>query len=324
MKTDDIPRFTISQKIMNQMELINSLRRQCIGINKEKTGLKLRKSSMIKSINSSLSIEGNTLDLLKVKDIIKGKVVEGPFDEIIEVKDAIEAYRASRLVDPWNIDDFILIHGKMMWALVEEEGPRKTGVGIFDGDELIYKAPHQNEIYAMLQTLFSWCEDSDYSPPIIGAVAHFYIESIHPFVDGNGRMGRLWHHMVLRDYDLVFDLIPIEERVDKHQQEYYEILEKCQKMEPQDCTEFIEFCLDLNIESLSDLVHLNEPKISKLLLSMKDYPMTSYEIMKVMGMKSKPYFLKNYLNPAIGYGFVSMSNPEHPNDRNQSYRKNIL
>ena len=112
----------------------------------------------------------------------------------------------------------------------------------------------------MIEMLFDWCESCEYPSPMVAAVAHYYIESIHPFSDGNGRMGRLWHYMILHQTDKTFDLVPIESYISKHQTEYYEVLERCQKQDPQDSTEFIEFCLELNIESLSDLTHRRTPR----------------------------------------------------------------
>lgn len=211
-----------------------------------------------------------------------------------------------------------------MWDLVEESGFRTHKVGIYEEDGLVYLAPPAEEVRGLMERLLDWCESSNFSPTVTAAVAHFYIESIHPFPDGNGRMGRMWHFAILHQYDPIFDLIPIESRIHRHQKEYYETLERCQHMNVQDCTGFIEFCLDMNIESLTDLLHLKDPNISRLLDTIGAKPMSATQIMKKMGLSSKQHFLRNYMRPAIEYGFVSMTEPNSPHSCRQKYRKNRI
>ena len=324
MRVEDIPVFSITPKMLTQLKRIDELLLSCKEISNKKADVRLRKTSRVRSINSSLSIEGNELGLLKVRDIINGKTVEGPFDEILEVQNAIRAYDEAVFVYPWYVDQFLEIQDVMMGGLVESTGFRTHKVGIYENDRLIYLEPPCEDVRPMIDMLFDWCESCGYPSPMVAAVAHYYIESIHPFSDGNGRMGRLWQHVILHQTDKTFDLVPIESYISKHQTEYYEVLERCQRQDTQDCTEFIEFCLELNIESLSDLTHLKDPRMSRLLAAMGDTPMSSSQIMRKMGMTSKPYFLKNYMHPAIEHGFVSMTQPDKPLSSKQMYRKNLL
>lgn len=321
MILDDIPYFEINTSIFSKITQIGKLRDSCKGLANRRMELRLRKSSNLRSINSSLAIEGNEIDILKMREMINGRTIEGPFDEILETQNALKAYDEIHDVDIWSVDSFLQLHDTMMFGLVEQSGFRTHGVCIAEGDRIYYVAPEAEKVEPMVRKLLDWCRDSDYPAPITAAIAHYYIEAIHPFPDGNGRIGRLWHSAVLHRYDPIFDLVPMESKIRERQGEYYAVLERCQHREVQDCTEFIEFCLDANIASLTDLMHLKDPNISKLMDAMGTDPMSSYEIMKRMGLSHKPHFMKAYLHPAMEYGLVSMTVPDHPNSRLQRYRR---
>lgn len=321
MILDDIPYFEINTSIFSKITQIDKLRDSCKGLANRRMELRLRKSSNLRSINSSLAIEGNEIDILKMREMINGRTIEGPFDEILETQNALKAYDEIHDVDIWSVDSFLQLHDTMMFGLVEQSGFRTHGVCIAEGDRIYYVAPEAEKVEPMVRKLLDWCRDSDYPAPITAAIAHYYIEAIHPFPDGNGRIGRLWHSAVLHRYDPIFDLVPMESKIRERQGEYYAVLERCQHREVQDCTEFIEFCLDANIASLTDLMHLKDPNISKLMDAMGTDPMSSYKIMKRMGLSHKPHFMKAYLHPAMEYGLVSMTVPDHPNSRLQRYRR---
>lgn len=321
MILDDIPYFEINTSIFSKITQIDKLRDSGKGLANRRMELRLRKSSNLRSINSSLAIEGNEIDILKMREMINGRTIEGPFDEILETQNALKAYDEIHDVDIWSVDSFLQLHDTMMFGLVEQSGFRTHGVCIAEGDRIYYVAPEAEKVEPMVRKLLDWCRDSDYPAPITAAIAHYYIEAIHPFPDGNGRIGRLWHSAVLHRYDPIFDLVPMESKIRERQGEYYAVLERCQHREVQDCTEFIEFCLDANIASLTDLMHLKDPNISKLMDAMGTDPMSSYEIMKRMGLSHKPHFMKAYLHPAMEYRLVSMTVPDHPNSRLQRYRR---
>lgn len=323
MKIEDIPNFTFSKKMLDTVFEIERLTEMCESIHGKKKDIRLRRKAAVRSIDSSVAIEGNSLGLLKVKDMMNGKTVEGPFDEIVEVRNAIHAYGMMDEADPYSIDDLLKVEDSMMAGLVSANGFRDCGVGVFEGDRQIYKAPEPDQVAPMMAKLFEWQKNSDWTPLVKGAVVHYYIEAIHPFRDGNGRMGRYWHTLILRRMSEVFGLVSIESNIRMHQEEYYQVIEKCQHSDPQDCSGFIEFCLNITKESLEGLIHLEDENMKRLLKAMGGNAMSTSEIMERMELKNRQNFQALYLRPAIGYGFVDpiYDNPRH---KGQKYRKTIL
>ena len=322
LKYSDIPKFDYSKKIALADEAIRAIidsqkGRVCGDIRPV-----LRKTARINSIQSTIAIEGNSLGFLKVKDLIDCKSVEGPFDEITEAKNAIEAYRLIGKTDIMSVDCFLKIESIMMWGLVEENGFRDGKVVIAEGEKIIYEPPEAGEVASMIDRLFDWCSSSGYPLHITSAVMHYYIEAIHPFRDGNGRMGRFWHSAMLRKESKLFRLVSIENAIRNRQQDYYQVLERCQTAS--DCTEFIEFMLDIVLSSLMTLTHIMEPKMAAILMAIGSKTMSSSEIMSKLGLKDRGHFQKEYLRPALDYGFIEMTDPESPRSPTQKYRGIIL
>jgi Fic family protein len=322
MEFDRFPMFELTDKIYRQLVTIDDHLSKLSIEKGKRIRVILRKTSKIRSINSSLAIEGNEMPLSKTIDMIDGKAVQGPFDEIVETKNAIEAYSRIGSFDVSSVKDFIDIHDVMTFGTIEKPGFREEGVGVYDGDTLIYKAPNHEQVPDLIERLFSWYSSSKSPMVVKSAVIHYYIEAIHPFIDGNGRMGRLWQNAILREYDSGFMMVSIEYSIRNKQKEYYEVLERCQKAS--DCTEFVEFSNDAVISSLESLLKLEDKKISALMSAMGSGSMSSSEIMDAMGISNKSYFLKNYIRPAIECGLIMMSDPEHPRSSGQKYRKTIV
>lgn len=315
---NDIPKFTYTQQIGNLYMSLETKLYDLNGIDNRRIRSKLRKISKLHSINSSLAIESNGLTLETMQDVIEGKLVEGPFDEVLEAKNASNAYNLIKTTDIFSIQGFLSVEEILMFGLVPENGFRTGKVGVSDGTDWVYIAPPASEVPLMMEKLLNWAKKSGYPGYIVGAIVHFYIEMIHPLRDGNGRIGRLWHNEIMSRYNRTFDLVSIENLIYLHQDEYYRILSEGQ--EDMDCTEFCRFCLGLLNAELGRMSLLTDPHIAKLLSVMDSKFRSSTEIMSRLDLKSRPYFLKNYLRPALNSGFVEMSDPEHPNSPKQKYR----
>lgn len=319
MQLEDIPRFTTTQDVFNSQVRLQNLMERCRGIEK-KMMLRLAKTSMIRSVNSSLAIEGNEMRPYEVMDLLNGRTVIAPFDELVETRNALEAYGDLDRFETWSIDGLLEAHDVMMFGLVETPGFRDHPVGVFEGDKLIYKAPDHALVRDMVERLIEWGRESKLPSTVTGAVVHFYIESIHPFPDGNGRMGRLWNSKILHDSDRLFDVISLESGIRERRDEYYAVLERCQSTERQDCSEFIVFCIDCLADQFEKLGHATGPAMSRLLDAMTDGPMTSNEIMRNMGLSHKPSFMKTYMEPALKFGLVARTE-DSARSRNQRYRR---
>lgn len=182
----------------------------------------LRKQNRIKTIQSSLAIESNTLSIEQVTAIVEGKRVLGPPNEIQEVKCAIAAYDLLLDIDPFSYKDMLKAHGVMMQDLVKECGRWRTGgVGVFGDQGCVHLAPPAMRVPELMYSLFEWVKNTKAHPLISSCVFHYEFEFIHPFADGNGRMGRLWQTALLAQWRPIFAWIPIESMVKEHQQEYY-------------------------------------------------------------------------------------------------------
>ena len=210
----------------------------------------LRKANRIKTIHSSLAIEHNTLSLKQVTDIIDGKHVLGAPNEIQEVKNALQAYQLMPQLDAFKEKDLLRAHELMMMALVDKSGHyRTTGVGVFDGDRCIHMAPPAERVPQLMGDLFEWVRKTDVHPLVSSCVFHYEFEFIHPFIDGNGRMGRYWQTMLLARWKGIFAWIPVETIVKEHQQEYYDVIAKCDAIG--NSTAFIEFMLRCLLDAMS-------------------------------------------------------------------------
>lgn len=216
------PPFTVSTDTINLVaEISAQIERYAIRLEQE-DGLRLRKANRIKTIHSSLAIEGNKLTEGQVSDIIEGKHVVAPMRDIQEVKNAIRTYDMYTTLNPFNIKDLLKAHGVMMEALIDEAGRWRTGgVGVFSEKGCEHIAPPAIRVPELMADLFEWLKKSKDHLLIRSCVFHFEFEFIHPFADGNGRMGRFWQSLILGRLHPVFEHLPIENMVHTNQQEYY-------------------------------------------------------------------------------------------------------
>lgn len=328
--SDYVPPFTISNR---SLQLVASVSEKVGQINSHKeleTRPHLRRNNRIKSIHSSLKIEANSLSLSEVRDVIDGHLVLGNQREIQEVKNAYAAYEELETINPYSISDLQRMHGIMTYRTVEESGAFRRGEeSVFSGDTCIFVAPPPHLVPELMNDLFRRIEQNQdmIHPLILSAVFHYEFVFIHPFADGNGRMARLWHTILLYNWRSVFAYIPLESQIEKYQDEYYTAIAQCHAAGNSDL--FIEFMLEMIDQILDDVIaqiaksNADSSEYVNRLLSVMEYdvPYTATAIMNELGLKSKETFRKNYMNPAIKMGAVRMSLPEKPNSRNQRYIK---
>ena len=293
----------------------------------------LRKENRIRTIHSSLAIERNSLSLEQVTAIIDGKRVLGSPNEIKEVQNAYEAYELMLSLDPSSVDDLLKAHKLMMNGLVPENGRfRSGGVGVFDGDVLIHMAPPAKFVPEHIQNLFNWYQQSELHPLIKSAIFHYEFEFIHPFADGNGRMGRMWHSLLLGKWKKMFLWLPIEDLIRSRQSEYYDALASADKQT--DSAEFVELMLEIIRDSIKEISSVgldtdqvsdqvsdqDETPVGRLLAALGDKTLSATELMKMLGLSHRPTFRKNYLNPALEQGLIERTIPDKPNSKNQKYK----
>ena len=294
----------------------------------------LRRENRIRTIHSSLAIEHNSLSLDQVTAILDGKRVLGNPNEIREVQNAYEAYELMLQLDPASVNDLLKAHKLMMNGLVPENGRfRSGGVGVFDGDILIHMAPPASLVPEHIQNLFNWYQQSELHPLIKSAVFHYEFEFIHPFADGNGRIGRMWHSLLLGKWKELFFWLPIEELIQSRQKEYYEALGTADSQA--DSAGFVELMLEIIRDSLKEVTVLSrstdqasdqvtdqdKSPVERLLLVLGDNTLSAIEIMEQLGLSHRPTFRKNYLNPALEQNLIEYTIPDKPNSKYQKYRK---
>jgi len=221
----------------------------------------LRKTNRVKSIHSSLSIEGNSLSLDQITSIINNQRVIGPKVDITEAKNAIKVYKLLPTLNPTKKSDLLKAHKVLMNNLVIDAGKfRKGSVGIVRGDKIEHLAPPAKLVPSQMTNLLKYLKDKDELTLIKSCVFHYEFEFIHPFADGNGRMGRLWQTLILMQEFPIFEFIPVEHLIKTKQREYYKSLAISDK--EGSSTNFIEYMLDRINKSLSDLVNITGVKNS--------------------------------------------------------------
>ena len=237
-------------------------------------------------------------------------------------------------LDPASVGDLLKAHKLMMNGLVSENGRfRSGGVGVFDGEVLIHMAPPAEFVPEHIQNLFAWYQKSELHPLIKSAIFHYEFEFIHPFADGNGRMGRMWHSLLLGKWKEMFFWLPIEELIQSRQKEYYDALGAADKQA--DSAGFVELILEIIRDSLTEITVIgrstdqdsdqvtdqDKTPIERILSALGDETLSATDLMERLGLSHKPTFRKNYLNPALEQKLIERTIPNKPNSKNQKYRK---
>ena len=270
--------------------------------------LKLRRKNRIRSIQSSLAIEGNSLSLEKVTDIIEGKRVIGNPREIQEVKSAVAAYDLIDHLTPYSVDDLLKAHGKIAFGLIDLPGRfRECGVGVYKGNVAIHIAPDHEDVPHLIKDLMEWAENSDVHPLIKSCIFHCRFEYIHPFEDGNGRMGRLWHSLILSKWKPVFAYLPIESWVKLNQKEYYSALMEADK---DNIEVFIRFMLRMILTAVDEFAdeiayspkNMREREMAILKIISNDPKSTASEMAGILNVSDRT--IKRQLSSLTEKGII--------------------
>jgi Fic family protein len=285
-------------------------------------GLCLRRINRIRTIRGSLAIEGNTLSEEQITAILDGNRVIAPPREILEARNAIAAYDRFEQWHPEVETNLLEAHRMLMAGLIDEAGAyRQGGVGVMADGQVIHMAPPANRVPKLMSDLLRWLDDSGQHALITSSVFHYEFEFIHPFADGNGRVGRLWQTLILTHWNRLFADIPVESMVFAHQAEYYQALQESSSQ--MDSAPFIEYMLRMILDAVTTAAPQVAPQVSpqvSQLLAMMQGEMTRETLQSILGLQDRKSFRERYLKPALAEGLIEMTIPEKPNSRLQKYR----
>ncbi|RAP36106.1 cell filamentation protein Fic [Candidatus Marinamargulisbacteria bacterium SCGC AAA071-K20] len=254
------PPFKITPNILKSVTDISLLLGKYEGLQFPIPTISLRRENKIRTIYSSLVIEGNNLSKEQVTALLDGKPVIGKKKDIQEVQNAIKAYDLFSTYKPHSLKSFLSAHKVMLEHLVDDAGKIRTAnVGIFNGSKVAHVAPKYTFVPKLMDDLFSFVKrNKDINILILSSIFHYEVEFIHPFKDGNGRMGRLWQSVMLYNWNPLFEFLPIESLIRQSQKEYYKVLGVCDKSG--ESTLFIEFMLDIILQTLSEFMEFIKPQ----------------------------------------------------------------
>ncbi|MDR2884847.1 MAG: Fic family protein [Deferribacteraceae bacterium] len=311
------PPFTVTRKISRLTDEIVALTTRI-----DPDSIDERKS-FIESIRGTLAIEGNPLDETQIAAVLDGSDVEATPTDLLEVKGAIAAYKMIRKWQPHKEKDIMKAHELLTEGLLDNSGTyRERGTGVRTGKKYVHVAPQAPKVPGLMKDLMSWLKLEEEHPLITSAIFHYEFEFIHPFTDGNGRMGRLWHTVILSHWNPIFAKIPIEKFIFARRSDYYEALRES-SMEV-DSYPLIEFLLEVTLEAVSSFVskpQIQLPAEVERLLSVLQTELSIGELQDKLGVADRRTFKKRYLAPALELKVVELTLPDKPKSRLQKYRK---
>lgn len=318
------PRYTITPRILHLIEQIGEAIGRAEASNAD-VDLRLRRINRVLTIHGSLAIEGNTLSREQIATILDNKTVIAPPREIQEIRNAIKAYDRYLQWRPARETDLLSAHNILMAGLMDEPGRyRRAGVGVMGAREIIHVAPPADRVPWLVKSLLAWLDRADEQPLILSSVFHYEFEFIHPFADGNGRLGRLWQTLILSLWKPLFANLPVESMIHARQDDYYEAI--LQSSATGESTGFVTFMLEVILQSLETFSETSDQvndqvsdQVTRLLSVLRAGPKSTVELLAELGLSHRPTLRKNYLHPAIAAGLVTMTHPESPNAKNQKY-----
>lgn len=277
------PPYEITNKILKLIASISEKIGEVNAAHLNKPPTALRKRNRIKTIQSSLEIEGNSLTVEQITDLLENKRILAPKKDIIEVKNAIRVYNQLNQFKVYDLESLCKAHEILMKDLIENPGKLRTSsVGIIKGSDIAHITPQGEMIFSLMTDLFKYLKNNDDLILIKSCVFHYEFEFIHPFLDGNGRMGRLWQTMILKEHSPVFEFLPIETLVKAKQQDYYHVLSKSDNQG--NSTSFIEFMLEIIKDALEDLL-----KAQNISLTSTDRILNYKEVIRTKAFSRQDY-----------------------------------
>ena len=323
------PPYSITPEILKLVESIGVSLGEINGRYLTKPAPHLRKENRIRTIQASLAIEGNSLSLEQITAILGGKRVIGPQREIVEVRNAIATYDQIDSYNPYSAQSFLLAHGTLMKGLVEDAGKfRRKSVGIMHGSKVAHIAPPASNVKALMQELLDYTKNAPDSLLIKSCVFHYEMEFIHPFMDGNGRMGRFWQTLLLSKHHPVFSSLPFETIIRDTQQDYYNALAASDKLGQS--TPFITYMLGVIDEALRGLTQDTTPVLKEsdrvhYFLSLKNeglntpYQKTAALAEPRTGTRTQGFTRKDYMKV-----FKTLSTATASRDLNAAVKSGVL
>jgi len=316
------PPYTITPEILNRVAAISEAIGRLTVLTDKARALRLRRINRIRTIHGSLAIEGNTLSEAQITAILEGKRVIAPPREVQEVKNALAAYDRFDSWKPETEMDLLEAHRILMSGLIDEAGMyRHGGVGVMEGSQVIHMASPADRVPHLMSDLFGWLAATDAHPLIASSVFHYEFEFIHPFADGNGRMGRLWQSLILARWNPLFAHIPVENLIFEHQAEYYQAIQDSTRQT--DSAPFIAFMLRMILDSVTTSAPQVSPQVTPQvgeLLAVIQGEMGRETLQSALGLSDRKSFRERYLKPALADGLIEMTIPDKPNSRLQKYR----
>lgn len=285
--------------------------------------LRLRRINRIRTVTGSLAIEGNTLSEVQITAILDGKRIIAPPREIQEARNALAAYEHMPAWNPLQETDLLDAHRLLMLGLLDSAGSyRPGGVGVMAGDRVLHMAPPARQVPRLMGDLLAWLAATEDHPLIASSVFHYEFEFIHPFADGNGRMGRLWQTLLLTHWRPLFAHLPVESLVHRHQADYYRAIQL--STERTDSAPFIGFMLDMIRDALRENLTPQvgpqvTPQVAALLNALQG-EMSRETLQTALGLADRKSFQKRYLQPALQAGWIERTSPDKPHSRLQQYR----
>jgi Fic family protein len=327
------PPYTITTEILNRVAAISELIGRLTILADRARTLRLRRINRIRTIHGSLAIEGNTLSESQITAILEGRRVIAPPREVQEAKNALAAYDRFQTWKPEKERDLLEVHQILMSGLIDEAGLyRQGGVGVMAGQHVIHMAPPASRVPQLMADLLDWLVRTEAHPLIVSSIFHYEFEFIHPFADGNGRLGRIWQSLILSKWNPLFGDFPVESLVFEHQSAYYLALEESTRQA--DSAPFITFMLGMILDTLNtatldtgagltpDVTPHATPDATPYvrLLPLLVGEMTRQQLREAIGLRDDEHFRRTYLIPALEAGLIDMTIPEKPRSSRQKYR----